>query len=153
MSEEIKVQLKGPQAIMAVLVLIGIGGFQWVRLGVNFPTGGPAEEVKHWVVNTYHGGELEEALDEAAENLTEDAGKKVLAAAAKQQALSKVEITGLSVRRSGKNEYVVRVDFLLDGRPPPDGKGQRYLRVENRSPGGWFVRHETSAFSYYSTFF
>jgi hypothetical protein len=153
MSQEVSVKLKGPQAILVILLLAGYGGFQWVRLGVNFVTGGPEPTVREWIAEAYFSSDLEDALDAAEENLSEDAAQKVLEAAAKRESLGKVEITKFSARKSGKDEYIVRVEFLLDGKAPPDGKGRRYLRLKKRSPGGWRVRRETSAFSFYSTLF
>ncbi len=153
MSEEIKVQLKGPQAILAILVLIGAGGFQWVRLGVSWPGGGPDTAIKSWIANEYS-GELAEALDEEMAKEIKDVDvKKLMAAVAKEQATNNVDVTKMSARRTGKNKYVVRIEFLLGNEPPPDGKGTRYLRITKRSSGGWFVDNESSAFTYYSSFF
>lgn len=153
MSEEVKVQLKGPQAILAIVVLVAIGGFQWFRGGVSSFGGGPTTAIKDWIWSEYHTDDLSEAIENAEEDMSEENVEKMLAAAKRRMAMDKVEIKDLSIRKSGKRGYIVRVDFTLSGSPPPDGKGRRYLHLEKRSPGGWRVTHESSAFSYYASLF
>ena len=75
--------------------------------------GSPAPVIKQWLWNAYHTGELQEALDEARGNLTDESVEKVLAAQAKEEVLSKLNITKRSPRMTGKGDYVVLIEFLL----------------------------------------
>ncbi|MFA5138282.1 MAG: hypothetical protein WC728_03535 [Elusimicrobiota bacterium] len=152
MSEEVQVNLTGWKAVAAIAVLFAVGGFQMIRPGVGFMGGGPKDVVKRWLADKYDTGRFETALAGASADMSEEAAQKLLAAAREEMAMSKVEITGMSARRRGDDEYIVRVEFLVAGKPPPDGKSVRYLLVRKHDVTGWEVRFEDSAFSYYSAF-
>jgi hypothetical protein len=46
-----------------------------------------------------------------------------------------------------------RVEPRADGQVPPDGREVRYFRMSHSTLIGWRVRHETTAFRYYTTLF
>jgi hypothetical protein len=66
--------------------------------------------------------------------------------------LEQLELTSVSARGSGE-DVVVRVEPRVNGQIPPDGKEVRYYRMSYSTLTGWRVRHETTAFSYYTKLF
>ncbi len=66
--------------------------------------------------------------------------------------LDRLELTSVSARGSGE-DVVVRVEPRVSGQVPPDGKEVRYYRMSYSALTGWRVRHETTAFRYYTRLF
>ena len=99
------------------------------------------EEIKHWIALEYiRAAQNDMSMEEQAENID------------RLLIYDKVEITDLRVR--GKtDDTVVRVEFLIDGQAPPDGKNVRYLRMEHSMVSGWKVYRETSSISFYLKLF
>ena len=63
-------------------------------------------------------------------------------------AKSKVEI--VSARARGpRRKPVVRVEFLVDGRPPEGEAPVKYLQMQRSLSGAWRVRSETTALAYH----
>jgi hypothetical protein len=66
--------------------------------------------------------------------------------------LDQIEFASVSARGSGE-KVIVRVEPLVNGQPPPDGRDVRYYQMSWSSLTGWRMRRETTAFSYYTTLF
>ena len=66
--------------------------------------------------------------------------------------LDQLELTSVSARGSGE-DVVVRVEPRVNGQVPPDGREVRYYRMSYSALTGWRVRHETTAFGYYTKLF
>lgn len=66
--------------------------------------------------------------------------------------LEQLELTSVSARGSGE-DVVVRVEPRVNGQVPPDGREVRYYRMSYSALTGWRVRHETTAFGYYTKLF
>jgi len=66
--------------------------------------------------------------------------------------LDRLELTSVSARGSGE-DVVVRVEPRVNGQVPPDGREVRYYRMSYSALTGWRVRHETTAFRYYTKLF
>lgn len=67
-------------------------------------------------------------------------------------ALDRITFASVSARGSGDN-VIVRVEPRVDGSPPPDGRSVRYFRMSWSALQGWRLRHETTAFKYYTQLF
>jgi hypothetical protein len=66
--------------------------------------------------------------------------------------MDQIEFASVSARGSGDN-VIVRVKPLVNGQPPPDGRDVRYYRMSWSNLTGWRMRHESTAFRYYTTLF
>jgi hypothetical protein len=66
--------------------------------------------------------------------------------------LDQLQLTSVSARGSGE-DVVVRVEPRVSGQVPPDGSEVRYYRMSYSALTGWRVRHETTAFRYYTKLF
>lgn len=64
-------------------------------------------------------------------------------------ALQRIEFASVSVRGFG-SEVIVRVEPRVDGEPPPDGRRTRYYRMTYSTLTGWRLRHESTAWRYYT---
>ncbi len=143
---EIKVRLTGWKAIAVIVAVAGFVGYRYYSLQTTLATEA-AEELKFWLVSEYMASGLP-ALRQAVES--SDPGA---ATALAQEILDRgrVEFTEISARGSS-DDLVVRVEILVDGGAPPDGRRVRYFRMSHSLVTGWRMRRETNVLGYYLKF-
>ena len=66
--------------------------------------------------------------------------------------VDEIQFASVSARGSG-DKVIVRLEPRVNGRPPPDGRDVRCFRMSYSTLTGWRVRHESTAFRYYTTLF
>ena len=145
---EIKMQLKGTNAIIVLVVLIGIFGYKYYSAQSTLATEG-ADELKFWLSGEYKTNALADfkSFESKVEN-PKDIEKRAL----KIIDAGKVEFLSLKARGASK-DIIVRAEISVNGKPPENGKAVRYFRMEySMLTGKWYVRRETTAFSYQSKF-
>lgn len=140
-----KIIVRGWKTLAILLALAGVWGYrQWsMRTSIDQAA---LEKLKPWIVAEF----ASKALSETAggrpyEQLTTEErralGEKVLAAGR-----AEVRVTGL---HGLGTEAVVRVEVLIDGQPPPDGRTTRYYRLDHSLLLGWTFRQEVPRLSYW----
>ena len=146
---EIKIQLKGIHAVIALVALAGFFGYKYYNVQTTLDTEG-AEVLKNFIRGDYlsHAMIGIQATDFKAGNI-EDIEKKV------QKVLGAGKIDFFSLKARGtSNDIIVRAEISVNGKPPETGKAVRYFRMEYYTiTGHWRVHREVTAFSYHSKFF
>ncbi|NIM51607.1 MAG: hypothetical protein GTN62_12330 [Gemmatimonadales bacterium] len=139
---EIKIRLTGWKAILVLVVAVAFVGYRYVAMRTTLATEAAAE-LRLWLAAGYISQGLP-ALQEAVER-----GDQEAAAAQAQNivAQERIEFTSIGAR-GGRDDVVVRVEILVDGKPPPDGRQVRYFRMRHSLVTGWMMRYETSALAY-----
>lgn len=140
-----KVELKGWKAIaaLAVIAVVLIAQFRAERSTLETEA---ADELKLWVTSEYlaqglHGVDPSQMTEEELQAK----GEELLR-------LNQVQFTSISARGRG-DDIVVKLEVLVDGEVPPDGKPVRYFKMTHSTVTGWRVRWETTALSYYLKLF
>jgi hypothetical protein len=129
----------------AVVLLLAAGAVVYGL--ISRPVDTEAEKAIH--AHLRHGGYMRHAL----KTFQDAGGLQAEDAEARAQDLletAKAELEIVSARARGpRKEPVVRVEFLVDGRPPEGEEPVKYLVMQRSLTGGWRVRSETTAFDYY----
>lgn len=142
---EFKKRLTLGGSLAALLLAAAIVAFQYFYLGVSLDA--KAREPILTSLRGIYAPQLDSLIRQAADGGAKEAAKLSEQAAA----LDKIQIKSLGARRSSKDDYIVRVEYLIDGKLPPDGVAVRYFKMEWQTLGGWRVKWESNAFSYYSS--
>jgi len=104
------------------------------------------EALKPWIAGQFMNSALREAggrpLKELSPQERKALGRKMMAA-------KKVEIRSIQARSAGENDIVVRVEALIDGMPPPDGKTIHYYRMHYSVLTGWSFDQEVGPLLYW----
>jgi hypothetical protein len=135
------VTLTGWPAVVVIILAVGIYGLTFVvsRKSLDDEALAPIELQLR--------GEYTSALLPAVDPAAPDPE-----AVERLKDLDELELVSVSARGSGE-DVVVRVEPRIHGQVPPDGKEVRYYRMSYSTLTGWRVRHETTAFSYYTKLF
>lgn len=138
-----RIKLTGGQAALVNAVLIVIAGVQFVRLQTTLDE--KAKDTIRFQIYLDYAGESSELIEQAKkEEQSPESVEKLLKHV---QNLDTITIISLKARKSG-NDIVVRAEFTIDGKP----QKTRYFLMKPSLIGQWTVKRETSALSYYATF-
>ena len=131
----------------AVVILVAAGALWGYRQWSSRKTldTEALEAIRPWIVAQYMSAALRETKNISLESLSQQEKE---AYADKLLASGKVEIQSIKAHGLVDNT-VVRVEFLVDGRPPPDGKSVRYYRMKYSMLLGWTYDREVDAVSYW----
>lgn len=142
---EIQIKVTGGKAVILILILVTIAGFQYFRLQTTVE--GKAKEAVQIELLAEYAGKSNVLLKEARQqDVTLERVSEVLE---QVQNLQKIEITSIKGRKSGK-DVIVRVKFTIDGRSLTDGANIRYYVMKKDVMGKWQVKRRTSALWYYA---
>ncbi len=144
---QMEIRLTGWKAVLAVVIALAVMAYGVFARNTTLDTQAK-EVIRQWVAAEYAGKALHkwEGVDYSKnQELAEQSANEILAA---------LKVTIPSIKAKGsKTEPVVRVEILVDGKPPPDGKNTRYYKMNFSSITGWTMGYESSAFFYYSRLF
>jgi uncharacterized protein HemX len=145
MSTQIKVT--GWKAIAVVVVVVAIVAFRFVSQNRTLQTEA-VEQIKTELAAEY-ARQLLPQLQQAAQaqSPADEAQTEQLV---RQLSTDNIEITSITARGSG-DDIVARVDIVVDGGLPSDGKSTRYYKMEYSTVTGWRFRYEVGKWSYYLT--
>ena len=130
------VKLRGRNAIVAVAILLAVGGARTV-LSTAAVDEKAAEPIREWLRSEL-GGELGQDLDGLDASTISAARAQSLVE--QSSAIDQLEIVDLKGRRAGKDRMIVRAEF----RPGPNAAVETiYLQMRTRTVGRWEVRRET----------
>lgn len=140
-----KIELKGWKAIAALAVIAAIVGGKFLLERKTLESDA-VEVLKTELRGPY--------LSPAVVGVDVGAMSRAEAEARGQEllGLNRVEFPSIEARGRG-DDVVVRVEILVDGKAPPDGKEVRYYRMSHSAITGWRVRGETTALFYYLKLF
>ena len=143
-----EIQLTGWKAVAAIVIVV-IAAL-WGVASRNATLDTEAKDVvKTWVsaeytrkalAKNFPDGKIPDDPELAQENIDE-----LLAA-------GKISIPSIKAR-GGSGSLVVRVEVLVDGKTPPDGKSVRYYRMNHSHITGWTMDRESNKFMYYLALF
>ena len=133
------IQLTGMKAVLALVALFGIVGFQWVSADKSLPTEGRTV-LENWIQLEFQ----RDILDDSGSGL-EERGEALLGA-------TEIRIASLSAHGS-PDDLVVRVELRPDPAIPPGTDMTRYYAIEHSVLTGWGTPNHASALSYYLRFF
>lgn len=140
---ETRIKLIGRKAVLVIAVLIVIAGIQFVRLQTTVDE--KAKDAIRFQIYLDYADESSELIEQAKKKeLSSESVEKLLKHV---KSLDTIAITSLKARKSGE-DIVVRAEFMIDGRP----QEARYFLMKPYLIGQWTVKGETSALSYYATF-
>lgn len=140
MAEVGKIQLTGRKALVVLFIVLAIGGYRYYTRQTTVDAGAK-EKIQTWLFSEYARKALGKIKTEGIENLTEAEVEGVLN-------LEKIQIKSIKAR-GRRDDVVVRVEFMVDGKPPPDGKSVRYFKMRHSLITGWSMKRNTTALSYY----
>ncbi len=145
MSTQIKVT--GWKAIASIVIVVAIVAFRFVSHTRTLPPAAvdpittelAAEYARQLLPQLQQAAQAQSPVDEAqTEQLV------------RQLSTDNIEITSIAARGGG-DDIVARVDIVVDGGLPSDGKTTRYYKMEYSTVTGWRVRYEVGKWSYYLT--
>ncbi len=139
-------QLKGWSAVVVIMLAVGFFGFK-VFLVQSTLGEDQLDGIKVWLQAEYSGQHID-ALREAVDSGDTETFN---ALAAEVEAAGKIEF--VSIKARGTDEVVVRVEIQVDGHDPPRGERVRYFILKHTMGMAWWVKHETSSWSYYLKIF
>src|SRR5260370_31476819 len=141
---EYRRELKGGQAEVAVVVILGIVAYQCARR-VQTVDDAARFAIGVSLTREYQGKGLREQVQEYLQ-------QKASGGAPKEPPPSDVPIPRVelvSVKAHGSNDgMVAKVDLTVNGGPPPDGRSVRYLDLIRSVDGRWLVVAESGAYHY-----
>lgn len=140
-------KLTGPKAVVALLIIVGVTGFQYISRAQSVQTQA-VHAIKTQLAADYTRYHLPE-LQQAATAGTMDATSIEKVAADVNP--DKIDIVSMHAR--GHNgDYIARVEIRVDGSAPPDGRSVRYFKIRHSSLTGWHVANEAHPWNYYLAF-
>ncbi len=137
-----QLQMKGPRAVLVLVVVLGFGAWRSFSAHTDLDTGA-AQELSRMLQAEYARTELSRIG--GVEDLTPEAVADLLAT-------QNVTFTSLTARGTS-DDMIVRAEVAVDGREPQDGAAVRYYRMSHSVLTGWRVSRETSAWAYYTKLF
>lgn len=142
------IQLRGWQAVAALVVLAGITGVQMYSR-VRSVDDAMRDAVRVELLKDYSGRGSKDLARLVAEARQGAPAESLSLPPLVQR---DVEFTSIAARgRMGGAAIVVRAEVTVDGGPPPDGRAVRYFWVVRRfwGNGSWLVTGETDAYRYF----
>ncbi len=145
---EVQIKLTGWKAAVVVIAvaLLCLYGLMTRDASLDAQAG---EVLKAWIGTQYMGEALAKYQINGKSNFNEETAEQGL-----NELLAAGDITFPSIKARGKKRnVVVRVEVLVDGNTPPDGKCVRYFSMNHSSAIGWTMNHETFWTSYFIKIF
>lgn len=129
-------------SLLAVIIIVVFALCRSYFVQASLPTEGQ-ELLKRWIAGEYSSAAIVKKPQSGSEEELVTWSKTLV---------RPEDITFISINAKGitKKDIIVRADIRVKGLPPPDGPSIRYYRMEYSLLLGWFYRHPTNAFSYYS---
>lgn len=144
---QVEFTLTGWKAVAAVIVVAVLAVFSLFMRNTTLDSQGK-EVIRKWVASDY----ARQAL--AKWEGTDYSKDPDLAQQSADEILNALNVAITSIKaKGGKQEPIVRVEILVDGKPPADGKGVRYYQMKFSPITGWTMGRQVSAFSYYAKIF
>ena len=138
------VQVHGWKAVVILVMFGTVWGYRQWSSRKELDTEA-INAIRPWIVAQYMSAALHETKNIPLETLSpqerEAMSEKLLAS-------GKVEIKSIEAHGFTDNT-IVRVEVLVDGQPPPDGKSVRYYRMKYSMLLGWTYDREVDAVSYW----
>ncbi len=141
---EYRQQLKGWQAAVAMVVILGIVAYQCARRIQ------PVDDAARFAIGVsltreYQGRGLKEQVQEYLQHRA--SGGAPQEPPPSDVPIPKVEL--VSVKAHGSNDVMVaKVELTVNGGPPPDGRSVRYLDLMRAVDGRWLVVADSDAYHY-----
>ncbi len=140
-------KLTGPKALVALVVIVAIMGFQFFLPRHTLPTQG-IDAVKTYLVAGFERHDLPELQRATMDGtLSETRADQIVA----ELTPKNIEIVSINAHGHG-GRCVARVEIRVAGSEPPDGEPVRYLKMSHSALTGWRVLGETSRWNYYLSF-
>lgn len=137
-------KLKGWKAVVA-LIIIGSGWVLWrLNMESTFDTGA-VETLKPWIRADFARKVLKDAGTTSVDTMSEAEAE---AFTSRLLAAHNVELDVQTAHGSGER-VVLKVEVMVDGKPPPDGKTIRYYSMRYSAITGWSYNRETDAVAYW----
>lgn len=141
---EYRIQLRGWQALVGILVVFGFTG---VRMYARIRPVNEAmkEAIRTELLNEYSGRGPKDIARFVAEARAGSPVEPVPPVVQRD-----VEFISVGARGNfGTGIVVLRAEVTVDGGPPPDGRAVRYFRMERKFGGeGWLVLGESNSYNY-----
>jgi hypothetical protein len=142
---EYNFQLRGWQAIVAMVALVGFFGIK-AAVHVRTVDDEMRAAVRERLLNEYSGRgpkDLARMVQEAREGSPVEMPPPVVQ--------REVEFTSIAAHgKIGGGVTLVRAEVTVDGGPPPDSRSIRYFGISRKLEGGWMVVGESNSYSYYN---
>ena len=139
-----KISIKGWKVIPVLVVLLIIVGYKYYAMRETLDTAA-AQVIRTWILGEYVGKGIDnlklQNLDAMSSEQAEQAAEQLLK-------LNRIDIKSIKARGKGDN-IVVRVEIMVDGKTPPDGKRIRYFRMKHSMITGWTMKRGATSLSYY----
>ncbi|MBU1694123.1 MAG: hypothetical protein KKC51_09190 [Verrucomicrobia bacterium] len=105
--------------------------------------------LRPWLISAFAREALEEVAGKPWSQLTKE---ELQILSDRLLAAGRVQIKSIRARGSGE-DIVCRLEVLVDGQPPPDGKTARYFDMGYSVLTGWTCRGEATGLSYFFALF
>jgi len=127
-----------------LVVLLVIVGYKYYVMRETLDTAA-TQVIKTWILAEYVGKGIDnlklQNLDAMSPEQAELAGEQLLK-------LNRINIKSIKTRGKG-DDIVVRVEIMVNGKTPPDGKRIRYFRMKHSMITGWTMKRGATSLSYY----
>jgi len=127
-----------------LVVLLVIVGYKYYAMRETLDTAA-TQVIKTWILAEYVGKGIDnlklQNLDAMSPEQAELAGEQLLK-------LNRINIKSIKTRGKG-DDIVVRVEIMVNGKTPPDGKRIRYFRMKHSMITGWTMKRGATSLSYY----
>lgn len=133
------VQVRGWKAVAILLAFAGFALYTRGNAMRSLDTAA-VDAIRPWIVARYSSDAMQTSGGRTIEQMSPAEQK---AYADRIVRASRVEIKSIQARGMGDN-IICRVEVLVDGKPPPDGKSVRYIRMKYSNLTGWTYKNETS---------
>jgi hypothetical protein len=141
---EYRQQLKSWQAVVAVMVILGIVGYQCTRR-IQTLDAAARFAIGVSLTREYQGRGLKEQVQEYSKQRA--SGGAPSEPPRSDAPIPMVEL--VSVKAHGSNDVMVaKVEVTVNGGPPPDGRSVRYLDLMRSIDGRWLVVADSDASHY-----
>ena len=137
-------QRHGGKAVLTLLLFAGYWGFRQWSINSSLDTGA-VQAIKPWIIGHLENAALRESQNKPFDQLSQ---QERAALSQKLIAANRVEIKSIQAHGLG-DRTVVRVEVLVDGKPPPDSKTIHYYKMNYSTLLGWSYRQEVDAVSYW----
>lgn len=141
---DVKISIKGWKVIPVLVVLLVIVGYKYYAMRETLDTAA-THVIKTWILAEYVGKGIDnlklQNLDAMSSEQAEQAAEQLLK-------LNRIDIKSIKARGKG-DDIVVRVEIMVDGKTPPDGKRIRYFRMKHSMITGWTMKGGATSLSYY----
>lgn len=140
-------KLKGPGAVVALVVIAAVVGLQYFSRRQSLQTQG-ITAIKIQLVADYTRYHLPELQKAAAGGTVDETRIKEIVGHVNPD---NIDIVSVSARGHG-GTCVARAQIRVAGAEPPDGRSVRYFKMQHSSLTGWRVVSDANPWNYYLAF-